>query len=398
MEDPNRMTTTRMPSRSRRALLITFAGALTLAACSNSSDSAADTKAAATEAPAEVTTAATEAGASSVAATPTEAAPASAAPGTDTVEVTQAAGLESGLGSRAKGRKIVFVADNPPSDPFWGTIQRGAQDAAKLFNIELDYQFTPEGADINGYNELIGTAVASKPDALAIVVRDPDVLTENICAASKAGIPVMAYNIGPAPGGGTDPCVLGFIGQDFPSAGYKVGKEMVKLAGIKKGDLVLLPVEQPDASYAVQRGQGVKKALDEVGAKYEVIQAGAKGDAEALENMTQWLIGHPTVKAIIPMGGTPHRNAIQALKDAKLSPADVKIGGFDISQPIIDGIKSGEILTAVTQEPYIQGFQTVAELAMLLDFGIYPFSINTGAGLVNKDNAGVVEELAGKVR
>lgn len=164
----------------------------------------------------------------------------------DTVEVTSAAPLESGLGSRATGRKIVFVADNPPSDPFWGTIQRGAQDAAALFNIDLDYQFTPEGADINAYNELIGTAVAADPDALIIVVRDQDVLTENICAASSAGIPVMSYNIGPDAGGDVDKCVLGFIGQDFPAAGYKVAQDMIALAGIGEGDLVLLPVEQPE--------------------------------------------------------------------------------------------------------------------------------------------------------
>lgn len=316
----------------------------------------------------------------------------------DTVEVVESEGLESGLGSRAEGRKVVFVADNPPSDPFWGTIQRGAQDAAALFNIELDYQFTPEGADINAYNDLIGTAAASNPDALIVVVRDQDVLTENICAAWDAGIPVMSYNIGPDAGGEVERCVMGFIGQDFVAAGYKVAKDMIALAGIGEGDLVLLPVEQPEASYAVQRGEGVKKALDEIGATYEVIQAGAKGDAEALENMTQWLIGHPDVKAIIPMGGTPHRNAIQALADAGLSPDNVKVGGFDISQPVIEGIKNGTILTAVTQEPYIQGFQSVAEMALLLDFGIYPFSINTGAGLVHPDNVATVEELAGTVR
>jgi simple sugar transport system substrate-binding protein len=173
---------------------------------------------------------------------------------------------------------------------------------------------------------------------------------------------------------------------------------MVAAGNIKKGDLVLLPVEQPEASYATQRAEGVKKALDAVGAKSEVIQAGAKGDAEALENMTQWLIGHKTVKAIIPLGGTPHRNALQAMKDAGLDPANVALGGFDISGPVVDGIEAGTIKVAVTQEPYVQGFQSIAEIALNLDFGIEPFSINTGAGLVTKANVAVVKELAGKVR
>jgi simple sugar transport system substrate-binding protein len=312
------------------------------------------------------------------------------------VEAAQTKGLDSGLGSRGKNRKVVFVMDNPPTDVFWGTIQTGAKDAAKLYNIDLEVAFTTEGADAAKYNELIGTSAAKKPAAIAVVIRDESQFTENVCAAKKAGVAVMSYNV-LAPGKVRD-CVEGFIGQDFIAAGELIGDRMIKEAGIKEGDLVLLPVEQPDASYAKERGAGVKKALDKVKAKYEVIQAGAKGDAEALENMTQWLIGHPTVKAIIPMGGTPHRNALKALEAAKLDPAKVIVGGFDISKPITDGIAAGTIKAAVTQEPYIQGFQTVAELALFIDFGIQPFSINTGAGIVDKANVATVAELAGKVR
>jgi simple sugar transport system substrate-binding protein len=326
--------------------------------------------------------------------------PTTTAKGADTtaavVEAVQTKGLDSGLGSRGKNRKVVFVMDNPPTDVFWGTIQTGAKDAAKLYNIDLEVAFTTEGADAAKYNELIGTSAAKKPAAIAVVIRDESQFTENVCAAKKAGVVVMAYNV-LAPGKVRD-CVEGFIGQDFIAAGELIGDRMVKEAGIKEGDLVLLPVEQPDASYAKERGAGVKKALDKVKAKYEVIQAGAKGDAEALENMTQWLIGHPTVKAIIPMGGTPHRNALKALEAAKLDPAKVIVGGFDISKPITDGIAAGTIKAAVTQEPYIQGFQTVAELAIFIDFGIQPFSINTGAGIVDKANVATVAELAGKVR
>jgi ABC-type sugar transport system substrate-binding protein len=314
---------------------------------------------------------------------------------TDTVQATQSEGLDSGLGSLGENRRVVFIADNPPSDSFWGTIQRGAQDAATLFNLDLDFQFT-DGADIASYNELIGTSIATSPAGIAVVVRDPEALTENVCAADAAGIKVVSYNI--TQGGAVGDCMSGFIGQDFVAAGELVGSKMVELAGIGAGDLVLLPVEQPEASYATDRAAGVTAALDAVGAEYEVIQAGANGDAEALENMTQWLVGHPEVKAIIPLGGTPHRNAVQALNDAGLSPADVAVGGFDISEPVTDGIASGDILVAVTQEPYIQGFQAVAELALFIDFGIEPFSINTGAGLVDASNVAEVAALAGTIR
>jgi simple sugar transport system substrate-binding protein len=373
----------------RTVKALTIASVLTLAACSSSTTKTSSSTAApsSTAKAAEVTT--TKAADVST----TKAAEVAT---TAKVEAAQTKGLDSGLGSRGKNRKVVFVMDNPPTDVFWGTIQTGAKDAAKLYNIDLEVAFTTEGADAAKYNELIGTSAAKKPAAIAVVIRDESQFTENVCAAKKAGVVVMSYNV-LAPGKVRD-CVEGFIGQDFIAAGELIGDRMVKEAGIKEGDLVLLPVEQPDASYAKERGAGVKKALDKVKAKYEVIQAGAKGDAEALENMTQWLVGHQTVKAIIPMGGTPHRNALKALEAAKLDPAKVIVGGFDISKPITDGIAAGTIKAAVTQEPYIQGFQTVAELALFIDFGIQPFSINTGAGIVDKANVATVAELAGKVR
>jgi ABC-type sugar transport system substrate-binding protein len=370
----------------QKAVAFAAVAGMVVAACGGNDDSAKSS------AVSEASDTASSASASASSASDTASASAS-----DTVEATQSEGLDSGLGSRAENRRIVFIADYAPSDPFWGTIQTGAQDAAKLFNIDLDFQFNQTNrGDVNEYNELIGTAVASNPAALGVVVRDPDVLTDNICAAAEAGIPVMSYNI--TQGGDVGACMQGFIGQDFPTAGYLVASEMIKAAGIKAGDLVVLPVEQPDASYAQERAAGVTKALDEVGAKYEIIESGSVDQAEAKEKLTQWLVGHPDVKAIIPMGGTPHSIAVAAVADAGLSTDQVKIGGFDIGAEVVEGIKSGDILMAVTQEPYIQGFQTIAELALFLDFGIQPFSINTGQGLVTIDNVATVEELAGKTR
>ena len=379
---------------STRLMTIAASVVLVGTGCSSSSKTTSSTTAAGATTAAATTAAApatTAAGAATTAAAAT-----TTAAGATTVKATAGTALASGLGSRGKNRKVVFVMDNPPTDSFWGTIQTGAKDAASLYNIDLEVAFTTEGADAAKYNELIGTSAAKKPAAIAVVIRDESQFTENVCAAQKAGVAVMSYNV-LAPGKVRD-CVEGFIGQDFTAAGELIGLRMIKEAGIKEGDLVLLPVEQPDASYAKERGAGVKKALDTVKAKYEVIQAGAKGDAEALENMTQWLVGHQTVKAISPMGGTPHRNALEALKAAKLDPAKVIVGGFDISKPVTDAIAAGTIKAAVTQEPYIQGFQAVAELALLIDFGIKPFSINTGAGIVDKANVATVAELAGKVR
>ncbi|MEU4233639.1 substrate-binding domain-containing protein [Nonomuraea sp. NPDC026600] len=310
---------------------------------------------------------------------------------TESAKAASAAGLQSGLGSRAKNRKITFLLSQDPGDSFWGTISQGAKDAAQMFNIELNLQ-TSQG-DPSKYNDLIGSAVADKPAAIAVVIDDPKRYTENVCAASKAGISVLAYNI--TQEGEVAACTSGFVGQNFEEAGYLLGQRLIAEAKLPRGAKVFTPVEFPEQVYAIQRNAGVQKALDAIGAKTEMVATGID-DAGALDKMSQYLLGHKNTAAIVPLGGTPHRNVEAAMSDVGVK---VPVAGFDLSKPVIDGIKSGAILAAADQQPYVQGFQTVAQLALHLDFGLSPATINSGgSGLVDKSNVAVVEQLAGKIR
>jgi simple sugar transport system substrate-binding protein len=304
-----------------------------------------------------------------------------------------AAALKSGLGSRAKNRNVTFILHQDPADPFIGTIAQGARDAAALFNLNLNLE-TALGDQVK-YVDLVTKAADSKPAGLAVVLDDPKLYTKAVCDAQKAGIAVIAFNI-TQPGTAVAKCTLAFVGQDFRAVGRLVGERLLAdHPEIKKGDLVFGPVEFPDEYYAKERGGGVQEALDKVGAKLAIVGVDID-DAGALAIMTQYLLAHRGLKAITPLGGTPHRNIVQAMKD---SGVVVPVVGFDVSPSIVAGIKSGAIDATADQQGYVQGFQSVAELALYLDFGLSPANINSGgSGLIDKTNLGVVEELAGKVR
>ena len=144
----------------------------------------------------------------------------------------------------------------------------------------------------------------------------------------------------------------GLHGPDFVETGYLIGKRVIKDHGIKSGDHVFTPVEAPQATYAVLRHAGVTKAMDEIGATTEVPGTG-NDHAQALNLMTQYLLGHPETDAVVGLGQTPASQAVQAIKDAGLK---IPAGGFDVSQSILDDIKSGALTATVDQQPYSQGF------------------------------------------
>ncbi len=371
------MRTSRL-SITKRMLLITAVGGLALTACSSDQNSAAApaTEAAVTEAPA------TDA--------PATDAPATEAPATDaapdTVQVVASEGLKSGLGSRAKNRDVYFLTYyNPASDAFWNQMLTGANDAAALNNFKLTHQ-TTDGTDPAAMTDLISAAIANKPAAMFIPFNDP-AWEGAACEAAKAGIAIFAFNVPPA--GEAKECVKSVVAQNFYDVGAIIGTRLLKEVPLKAGDKVLCPAEEPDQQYAIQRGGGVESVLKTVGVKCTYLRTGGD-DAGALDALTTWLTANPDVKVAVPLGGTPHRNLVAAEDAAGLK---APIIGFDTSPAVIEGIKSGRILATADQQGYIQGFQTVMQAGLYLDFALSPANINSGGNaLIDKSNVGSLED------
>ena len=88
--------------------------------------------------------------------------------------------------------------------------------------------------------------------------------------------------------------------------------------------------------------------------------------------------------------------AQQALDEVGL---DVPIGGFDVAPEILDGIANGRITATVDQQPYTQGYYSVAQMAHYIRYGLYPSDMATGgAGLLDASNYETAVEHAGKTR
>jgi simple sugar transport system substrate-binding protein len=289
---------------------------------------------------------------------------------------------------------ILFVPWSQSSNSFFEAVVNGAKDAAAQQGVNVDVQFGEE--DANKQKTILETGLANKVSGIAVNIANDDAYVTLACDAMKAGVPIVTFNIDDsrhgAPG---STCRMAFMGQNFVAAGYVLGKRMIAEGGLKKGDVVFTPVEAPEATYAVQRHEGVQKALTEIGATSEVLGTG-NDHAKALDLMTQYLIGHPKTAAVVGLGQTPTSQAVQALKDSGLK---IPAGGFDISKEILDNLKNGELIAAVDQQPYSQGFYAVTQLALYLKYGLYPSEMDTGgSGLVDKTNYQFAAKWAGPVR
>lgn len=266
------------------------------------------------------------------------------------------------------------------------SVVNGAKAAAAISGLKLQIQYASND-DTTEVNQ-VNTAMASNVAGVALSIPDAG-LNKVVCSARAKGIAVVAFNIDGATGDGAK-CVQGFVGQDFVQSGALIAQTMIDAGQIKAGDHVFCPVEFPAQVYAAERYAGVKQALSAIGATCEELGTGVDfGPAKA--TMVSYLLGHPNTAAIIGLGHTPLDQAPAA---AKQVGKNIPIGGFDVTSDILSAIKSGTITATVDQQPYIQGFQSVMQLALYLKYAIAPSNLNTSNGaLIDKSNVDKVVSL-----
>jgi simple sugar transport system substrate-binding protein len=306
---------------------------------------------------------------------------------TNSANTGSASGVFTG-GTDISGKTILFEIKSTPSNSFFVPVVNGAKAAAAINGLKLQIQYGSD-EDSTIVNQM-NTALASNVAGIAVSIPDEG-LNKVVCDARAKNIPVVSFNTNGATGQGAN-CVQSFVGQDFVQSGALIAQRMINDGKIKSGDHVFCPVESPEQVYAVQRYAGVKQALSAIGATCEVLGTG-NDLAPAQATLVSYLLGHPKTAAIIALGGTPLSVAPAAIKKANMN---IPIGGFDLSPDILTAIKSGVITATVDQQPYIQGFQAVMELALYLKYGITPSNVNTSNhALVDKTNVDQVVSLVG---
>jgi simple sugar transport system substrate-binding protein len=294
-------------------------------------------------------------------------------------------GMPKAASGSGMGLKFVLVSHGSSGDPFHSVVKQGMEDAAKLYGVSA--QMLMSEGDNAKEVALIEQAIAGNPDGIGISIVDPVAFDDVIQKAINKGIPVIAFNNDDS---STPNARLAYIGAAEKKVGYVLGKYMQQF--LKKGDKIVIPEEVPGMSYAVNRSAGIIEAMNEIGVTAEELDAGYER-AETTARISAYLLGHKDVKGVVNVGGLTTEVAGMVVQDLKLQ-GKVVVGGFDLLPQTGPAIKAGITKAVIDQQPYLQGFYTVTQLA-LMKFGKFAaFDVDTGRGIVNDKNINDVVDLA----
>ncbi len=283
---------------------------------------------------------------------------------------------------------FIVVSHGQPSDPFWSVVQKGVAQAGKDMGVQVEYQ-APDKFDMVAMSQLIDAAVATKPDGLVVSVPDATALSKSIKAAIAAGIPVISMNSGSDVA--KDLGVLNHVGQTEYEAGLGGGERMAA-AGAKKA----LCVNQEVGNAALDlRCQGFTDAMTKAGGTVTVIPVQLSDPTAAQQAIAAAISADPTVDSILTLGPTGAAPALKALTDGG-QLGKIKLATFDLSPEVLDAVEKGDMLFAIDQQQYLQGYLPIVMLTLYkenLNTIANPI-IMTGPGFVTKDNAARVKELS----
>ena len=284
--------------------------------------------------------------------------------------------------------RIVVVTHGQASDPFWSVVKRGVDQAAVDMRVEVEYQ-APPTFDMVAMSQLIDAAVATEPDGLVVSIPDADALGDSIRTAVDAGIPVISINSGSDVAQGLG--VMAHVGQTEYEAGFGAGQRMAEA-----GATNALCVNQEVGNVALElRCQGFTDAMAEAGASVEVLAVDLANPTEAQGRISSALEANADIDAVFTLGPTGAAPALAALDEMGMM-GDMLVATFDLSPEVLENIRDGNMLFAIDQQQYTQGYLAIVYMTLYLENLNTPgsFVVQTGPGFVTQDTAADVIDLS----
>lgn len=291
--------------------------------------------------------------------------------------------------SSGKPVHIIMVTHGVPGDPFWNALKRGAEDAAKDYHVEFDYQATTK-VDPAEQARLIEAAIARKPDGLAVTILDPDAVAAPIKKAIKQGIPVISLNSGDAYFAKLG--VLTHVGQAEETAGRRAGQKMAA-EGVKNA--VCVNHGQGDKS-AELRCKGFQDAITDAGGRAKQVVVTTGDPTGTQRRVEAALKADPSIDGVLGLGPVIF-NPIKAALQSTGKLGKIRFASFDLSADILEAVRDGQADFAIDQQQYLQGYLPVEFLAQRLRLGISPTGlVLAGPNFVTKRDAQQAIDLSKK--
>jgi ABC-type sugar transport system substrate-binding protein len=254
------------------------------------------------------------------------------------------------------GKQIRIAVLCIQNNPFWSDVTDGAYAAKAVLNLP-QYNCVVDYVSINDFNgqefsDAIEACIVKGYNAIT-TVGVADSIVPAIDKAVNGGIPVYTFNSDTARASKR----TAFVGQDLYGAGKKNGQTLAKLIG-GTGKVAIITGLFSVNAHELRRLGGIEGLKESPGVTILEPAVESKDSADEAYNAAKnFITANPDLKGIYITAGGTHgaARAIQELKKTN----DIALVCFDTYAELIPYLRSGDIDSTLTQDPFGQGSDPV---------------------------------------
>lgn len=283
---------------------------------------------------------------------------------------------------RAKGdeepKKISLILKTQSGD-YWKNVRRGAEVAAKEFNVNVDFTSPKDENDIDGQITLVNAAIERKTDALILAPNDYNGLANVTEKAASKKMPVLVIDSKL-----NSNKIYSYITTDNVKAGEMAGEKLVSLSGATSKIAIINFVQ--GSRNNKEREQGLLQLIS----KYPKVKVAyidyVSPDSESASVLTKKLVlGDDKIDTIIALNYISSIGVAQAIDEMGLA-GKVNVIAFDNTPEEIEFLEKGVIQATVTQSPFGMGYLAVKYAVLNLQGKEIPKYVDTGLVVIDRKN------------
>ena len=260
----------------------------------------------------------------------------------------------AGCGGNRK-RKIAVIP-KATSHMFWLTVQKGAFDAGREFNVDILWNGPASETDFSRQIQIVDSMIAQRVDGIALAAAERNALVAAVDRAVAANIPVTVFDSGLNSTG-----YVSYVATDNVEGGRVAARTLIQLLGGKGKVGVVL--HAPGSASTMDREKGFAETIAAEGPNIEIVgsQYGMSDRAKARAAAENILTAHPDLNGIFASSEPSSIGASLAIQARGLTDK-VTLVAFDASDTMVEDLRTGAIDAMIVQDAHRMGYEAVKTL------------------------------------
>lgn len=281
---------------------------------------------------------------------------------------------------RGHRKQVIAVIPKATSHLFWVSVHAGARAAGSDLGVEVDWNGPVTETDFSRQIQIVDSMIARHVDGLALAAQDRTALDASLDRAAREHIPVTVFD------SGVDSTnYMSFVATNNYAAGQMAARKLAELLHDKGSIAMVLHV--PGSNSTMDRERGFEETMAKEFPRIQIVQKqyGMSDRSKARAAAENILTAHPDLDGIFASTEPSSVGTSLALKSRGLD-GKIKFVAFDVTDSMVEDLKTGTIDALVAQDPFRIGYEAVHTLVEKLRGKTPPKHIDLSARVIVKSD------------